>query len=92
MQAIPSTGMSGGGDADDVDDGPRALLTAKERRILLGEVEVSDKYYYNVVYRVRQRMEKLRLDIEAMEAHDSLADEAREIFCEPEDQDEGEDG
>ena len=85
MEAVPSTGMSGG---DEPTDGPRALMTAKERAILLGEKEVSDKYYYVVVSRVRSRLEKLRLDMEAMEAHDSLADELREIVCSPPD-DEG---
>lgn len=60
----------------------RALLTDKERAILLGEEDVSEKYYYVTVTRVRKKIEQLEQDIEALEEHDSLGDELRDVVCE----------
>lgn len=64
------------------DDGPRGLMTDREREILLGDADVSEKYYGVVVTRVRKRIERLRKEeIEALEAHDTLADELRDAVC-----------
>lgn len=63
-------------------DDRRALLTDREREILLGEADVSEKYYGVVVTRVRNKIERLEEDVEALEAHDTLADELREVVCE----------
>ena len=60
----------------------RALLTDKERAILLGEEDVSEKYYYVTVPRVRKKIKQLDRDIEALDEHDSLGDELRETVCE----------
>lgn len=60
----------------------RALLTDREREILLGEEDVSEKYYYVTVTRVRKKIEQLDRDIEALEEHDSLGDELRDVVCE----------
>lgn len=60
----------------------RALLTDDERAILLGERDVSEKYYYVVVSRVRGKIQQLPDDIEALEEHPTLADELRDIVCE----------
>lgn len=65
------------------DDGPRGLMTDREREILLGEADVSEKYYGVVVTRVRKRINKLaEEEIDALEAHDTLADELRDAVCE----------
>lgn len=64
------------------DEEPRALLTDREREILLGEGDVSEKYYYVVVTRVRKRIERLEDDLPALEAHKTLGDELREVVCE----------
>lgn len=64
------------------DDGPRGLMTDREREILLGEADVSDKYHGVVVTRVRKRINRLKEDeLEALEAHASLADELRDGVC-----------
>lgn len=60
----------------------RALLTDKERAILLGEEDVSEKYYYVTVTRVRKKITQLGQDIEALEEHDTLGDELRDVVCE----------
>jgi len=67
--------------SDDVEAGPRALVTDREREILLGEADVSQKYYHVVVTRVRKRINRLADEIEALESHDSLAVELREVVC-----------
>ncbi len=64
------------------DDGPRGLMTDREREILLGEADVSEKYYGVVVTRVRKRIERLGgSELEALESHDTLADELRDAVC-----------
>lgn len=63
------------------DDRSRALMTAREREILLGEADVTEKYYHVVVTRVRKRINQLQEEIPALEAHDTLADELREVVC-----------
>lgn len=60
----------------------RALLTKREREILRGEDDVTEKYYGVVVTRARNKIERLAADIEALECHDSLADELRAVVCE----------
>lgn len=64
------------------DEGPRALVTDREREILLGEADVTEKYYHVVVTRVRKRINRLGDELPALEAHDSLADELRTVVCE----------
>jgi len=63
-------------------DDRRAILTDREREILLGEADdVSEKYYGVVVTRVRNKIKRLEEDLRALEAHDSLGDELREVVC-----------
>lgn len=71
-------------DSSMADDQYRSLLTDREREIISGEADVSESYYYRVVTRVRDKIEGVERDLEALEAHDSLADELREVVC-PED-------
>lgn len=61
------------------EDERRALLTDSERAILRGEKDVSEKYYYVVVTRVRGKIERLNEDLSALDHHDSLGDELREV-------------
>lgn len=64
------------------DDDYRSLLTEREVEILTGEADVSEKYYYRVVSRVRDKIEGLEKDISILEEnHDTLADELREVIC-----------
>ena len=64
------------------EDGPRGLMTDREREILLDDADVSEKYYGVVVTRVRKRIERLaEVELEALDAHDTLADELREAVC-----------
>lgn len=60
----------------------RAILTDREKEILQGEADVSEKYYYRVVTRVRQKIEELEGDLEILdEHHDSLGGELRDVVC-----------
>ncbi|WP_122089450.1 hypothetical protein [Halalkalicoccus subterraneus] len=59
----------------------RALLTDREREIISGTADVKDDYRYQTISRIRNRLERLDGDIEAMEAHGDLADELRSIVC-----------
>lgn len=69
-------------EADMTSDGPRGLMTDREREILLGEAEVTDKYHGVVVTRVRKRINRLvECEIEALENHATLADELRDGVC-----------
>ena len=57
----------------------RALLTEREREILTGDADVSEKYYYRVVTRVRNKIEQLEQDRELLDRHhDTLGDELRD--------------
>lgn len=67
--------------ADTNDEGPRALVTDREMEILQHDADVSEKYYHVVVTRVRNRINRLEGEIEALEKHDSLADELRDVVC-----------
>jgi len=66
------------------DDRRRGLLTDTERAVLLGNKEVSENYYYTIVSRVRNKLEELDGDLEALEKHGDLLDELQEIVCESE--------
>ena len=60
----------------------RALLTDREREIVSGSADdVSDKYRYETISRIRARIHKLEEDIEALEEHGELADDLREVVC-----------
>jgi hypothetical protein len=60
-------------------DDRRGLLTDREREILLsGGKEVSDEYYSVVVSRVRNKIQRLATDIEALQQHPTLYDELLE--------------
>lgn len=60
----------------------RAILTDREKEILRGEADVSEKYYYRVVTRVRKKIEQVEEDLEVLdENHDSLGEELREVVC-----------
>lgn len=64
------------------EDGPRGLVTDREREILLGEADVNQKYRSVVITRVRKRINRLGdYEIQALEAHATLADELREKVC-----------
>jgi len=41
------------------DDDYRAILTPREKEILSGDADVSDKYRYRVITRVRDKINKL---------------------------------
>lgn len=63
----------------------RGLLTDREHEILMsGGDDVSEKYYGVVVSRVRNKIELVGDDIGALEQHDTLAEELREVVCDSE--------
>jgi len=63
----------------------RAILTDREKEILRGDADVSEKYYYRVVTRVRDKIEHLEEDLALLdENHDTLGDELRNIVCDDE--------
>lgn len=70
--------------ATEADEGPRALLTPREREIVSGEADdVSDSYRYQTISRVRKRLQDgLAADMAALDAHGKLATEVREVVCE----------
>jgi len=69
-------------EAADMAEDRRGLLTDREREILLNEGEdVTDKYYGVVISRVRKKIELVDDDLEALEQHESLADELRDVVC-----------
>lgn len=77
-----SSNMSNSEAGSMADDDYRAILTKREAEILQGEADVSEKYYYRVVTRVRDKIGKLEDDLEVLdECHDSLGDEMREVVC-----------
>lgn len=52
------------------------------REILLTDGEdVTEKYYGVVVSRVRKKIELVEDDFEALEQHETLADELRDVVC-----------
>lgn len=66
------------------DEGPRALVTDREREILLGDADVTEKYYHVVVTRVRKRINRLEDELEAINSHATLGDELRAVVCKEE--------
>ena len=74
METVESPAMA--------DDDYRAILTPREKEILSGEADVTDKYRYRVVTRVRDKIEKLEDDLAVLdEHHDTLGDELRATVC-----------
>jgi hypothetical protein len=66
----------------DMAEDRRGLLTDREREILLNDGEdVTDKYYGVVVSRVRKKIELVDDDVKALQQHETLADELREVVC-----------
>lgn len=59
----------------------RGLLTDTERAILLGDRDVTNNHYSTTVSRVRNKIEQVERDLEALEAHGELAQELRDIVC-----------
>lgn len=65
------------------EDERRSILTEREKEILAGEADVSEKYYYVVVTRVRNKIEGINDDLAFLDDHhESLGDELRDIVCE----------
>lgn len=64
------------------EDGRRSILTEREKEILAGEADVTEKYYYVVVSRVRNKIEGIEEDMEFLDDHHGdLGDELREVVC-----------
>lgn len=84
MVIVSNTPAKTGGDSNP--NGPRALLTDRERTISSGPADdVSDDYCYQTVSRVRRRFKRLEADMRALDDHGDLADEVRQVICETED-------
>lgn len=63
-------------------DERRSILTEREKEILSGEADVSEKYFYVVVSRVRKKIEGVNEDLQFLdENYDKLAEELREVVC-----------
>ena len=63
---------------------PRALLTDRERDVISGNADVEDRYRYQLVSRIRNRMDRVEGDLAAMEEHGKLAEEFRDMVCDGE--------
>lgn len=62
----------------------RALLTEREREVLKGETDVDQNYFYQVRYRVRQKITRLKADVDLLMTHQpELAREVYEAVAEP---------
>jgi hypothetical protein len=60
----------------------RALMTDTERQYIAREVDVSENKRYQAIARVRNRLEKLEQDVDALEeSHPGLLEEVREVVC-----------
>ena len=63
-------------------DERRSILTEREREILAGEADVTEKYFYTVVSRVRNKIEGLEDELEFLDEHyEKLGQEMREVVC-----------
>lgn len=72
--------------ASEADKEYRAILTSREQEILNGEADVSDSYYYRVVSRVREKIERLGHDLETLDDnYPKLASELRDTVCDDDD-------
>ena len=61
----------------------RGLLTNREQEIIEGDADVSDEYYYRVVSRIRNKIERVEEDVEILEENRSdLLEELRDVVCE----------
>lgn len=64
-------------------DDRRSILTEREKEILSGEADVTEKYFFTVVSRVRNKIEGLQEDLEFLdENYAKLGDEMRATVCE----------
>jgi len=69
-------------------DDRRGLLTPREREILSGEADVTEEYYYSVVSRVRNKIQKLEEDAQLLrENHPDLFKELTESVSPESDED-----
>lgn len=59
----------------------RALLTKREREVIKGNADVDREYRYQLISRVRNRIKRVEEDLDALDTHDSLGDELREVVC-----------
>lgn len=60
-------------------DDRRGLLTPRERKILSGEADVTEEYYYSVVSRVRSKIQNVEEDAQLLrENHPDLFEELTE--------------
>lgn len=56
----------------------RGLLTDRERDILTGTADVSQNYVYQIRHRVREKIDRLNMDVEILDTyHPDLAEELR---------------
>lgn len=63
-------------------DERRSILTDREREILAGEADVTEKYFYTVVSRVRNKIEGIEDDMTFLDQHyEKLGEELREVVC-----------
>jgi len=60
----------------------RALLTDREREIVAGRADVRDAYRYQTISRIRQRLNRIEDDLQALGEHGDLLVELRAIVCE----------
>lgn len=64
------------------EDERRSLLTDREKEILAGDADVSEKYYYVVVTRVRNKIQGVADDLDFLNEHyPDLADELDDVVC-----------
>lgn len=64
------------------EDERRGLLTEREKEILRGDADVSEKYYYVVVSRVRMKIGRIGDDADLLEKHHpTLGDELQNTVC-----------
>ncbi|WP_458190819.1 hypothetical protein [Haladaptatus sp. NG-WS-4] len=60
----------------------RALMTETERKYITREEDVSDSKRYQAIARVRDRLEVLEQDVDALaEHHPKLLGELRDVVC-----------
>lgn len=56
-----------------------------EKEIITEEADVSERYYFRVISRVRDKVERLEHDLGVLdEHHDTLGDELRDVVCDDE--------
>jgi len=61
-------------------------MTTTDRERITGEVTVSDEKRYQVIHRVRSRIEELETDVDVLaEHHPELLGELRDVVCDKSD-------